>query len=148
VKNMENDFGLTKTGKVLVSGQAEGAVVSTDIPLSFWGGFDPTSGEIIDRHHPLSGCNISGKIFILPEGRGSCTGSGILLESIYAGNAPCAILLEQADEIISLGSIVGDEFFHKSIPVVVLEKKDFEDALKAKYAFIDKDGIVVLKNTI
>jgi predicted aconitase with swiveling domain len=145
---MEKDHNLTKTGKVLVPGEAEGSVVSTDIPLSFWGGLDPTSGEIIDRHHPLSGCNISGKIFILPKGRGSCTGSGILLESIYAGNAPCAILLEQADEIISLGSIVGDEFFHKSIPVLVLEKKDFEDALKAKYAFIDKDGVVVLKYTI
>ncbi len=135
----------TKSGKPLVSGVAEGPVISTDTPLSFWGGLDPSSGEIIDRHHPLSKKNISGKIFVLPTGRGSCTGSGILLEAIYVKNAPAAILLKKADEIISLGSIVGDEFLNNSIPVIVLEGKDFEDALRAKYAFIDKEGIVVLE---
>jgi predicted aconitase with swiveling domain len=145
VRKLRDEFSLTKKGKVLVPGQAEGPVISTDVPLSFWGGFDPTCGEIMDRHHPLTGYNISGKILILPTGRGSCTASGILLEAIYAGNAPSAILLAQADEIISLGSIVGDEFLNKSIPVVVLEEKDFEDALKAKYAFIDKDGMVNLE---
>ncbi|NBX05284.1 MAG: DUF126 domain-containing protein, partial [Betaproteobacteria bacterium] len=43
------------TGKALTSGTAQGPVLFGDTPLSFWGGVQPGSGEIIDRHHPLSG---------------------------------------------------------------------------------------------
>ena len=136
---------LIKKGQVLVDGQSEGPVLSTNVPLSFWGGLNPATGEIIDRHHPLSKENVTGKVFVLPTGRGSCTGSGILLEAIFSEHAPAAILLCQLDEIISLGSIVADEFLQKSIPIIVLTPKDFEEALKAKYAFIDKAGKVELQ---
>jgi predicted aconitase with swiveling domain len=134
----------TKYGKVLVNGQAEGAIAATDVPLSFWGGLNPVTGEIIDHHHPLWQQNISGKVFVLPTGRGSCTGSGILLESIYSNHSPAAIILKQADDIIALGSIVAEEILKKSIPILCLTDEDFEDALKANYAFIDKDGKVEL----
>lgn len=131
-----------KQGKVLVNGRAEGAVLATAVPLSFWGGLNPETGEIIDRHHPLSQQNVAGKVFVLPTGRGSCTGSGILLEAIYSSHSPSAILLKQADDIIALGSIVAEELLKKSIPIMVLTDEDFEDALKANYAFIDIDGKV------
>lgn len=134
-----------KQGKVLVGGQTEGEVLATTAHLSFWGGFDPETGEIIDRHHPLSNKNAAGKVLVLPSGRGSCTGSGIILEAIYSGNAPAAILLREIDEIISLGAIAADEFLQKSIPVIVLNPEDFEDALKAKFAFIYTDGKVALQ---
>jgi predicted aconitase with swiveling domain len=140
--NMPAGNHLVKQGKVLVNGQTEGPVLATNVPLSFWGGLNPATGEIIDRHHPLSKENVVGKVFVLPTGRGSCTGSGILLELIYSDHAPAAILLEQTDEIISLGSIVADEFLKKSIPIIVLNPADFEDALLAKYAFIYNDGKV------
>ncbi|MED3562654.1 aconitase X swivel domain-containing protein [Bacillus xiapuensis] len=136
---------LYKKGQVLVDGQSEGQVLATNVPLSFWGGINPETGEIIDRHHPLSKENVTGKVLVLPTGRGSCTGSGILLEAIFSDHAPAAILLRQLDEIISLGSIVADEFLQKSIPILVLTSEDFEDALKAKYAFIDKKGKVKLQ---
>jgi predicted aconitase with swiveling domain len=142
---MPSSNNLIKQGRVLVKGQSEGDVLATSVPLSFWGGLNPTTGEIIDRHHPLSKNNVTGKVFVLPAGRGSCTGSGILLEAIYSNHAPSAVLLKQTDEIISLGSIVANEILKKSIPIIVLNSDDFEDALKAKHAFIYKDGTVELK---
>ena len=35
-------------GRVLVPGLAAGVVMKLDEGLSFWGGFDPKNGEIID----------------------------------------------------------------------------------------------------
>ncbi|NBW26067.1 MAG: DUF126 domain-containing protein, partial [Betaproteobacteria bacterium] len=53
------------TGKALTSGTAQAPVLFGDTPLSFWGGVQPTSGEIIDRHHPLSGKIITGQVLAL-----------------------------------------------------------------------------------
>eukprot|EP01032_Pedospumella_encystans_P005854 gene5854-6995_t len=64
------------TGHVLVSGSAEGEVLFTDTALSFWGGADAVTGEIIDRHHPLSGERLTGRVLALPTSRDPCTGSG------------------------------------------------------------------------
>ena len=37
-------------GTVLHGGEAAGELLVLDEPLSFWGGFDPQTGEIIDQH--------------------------------------------------------------------------------------------------
>ena len=42
-------------GRVIVAGTAEGEALVTDAALSFWGGYDFHTGEIIDKHHPLAG---------------------------------------------------------------------------------------------
>ena len=62
-------------GRCLVPGFAQGEVLYSDVPLSFWMGVDTETGEIIDRHHPLCGENVTGKIFVLPGARGSSSGS-------------------------------------------------------------------------
>jgi predicted aconitase with swiveling domain len=141
---MSTGKSLSITGQVLVKGETEGPVIATTVPLSFWGGLNPTTGEIIDRHHPLSKQTIAHQVFVLPSGRGSCTGSGILLEAIYSSHAPAAILMQHTDEILSLGSIVADEWLQKPIPIIVLSPTHFEIALKATYAFIHKNGQVEL----
>ena len=40
---------------------------------------------MIDRHHPLSGRHLHGRLLAIPGGRGSCTGSSVLLELILGG---------------------------------------------------------------
>ena len=37
---------------VLNPGQCRARALVLDEPLSFWGGFDPADGTIVDRHHP------------------------------------------------------------------------------------------------
>lgn len=113
------------TGRVLVSGSAEGEVLFTDTALSFWGGADAATGEIIDRHHPLSGERLTGRVLALPTSRGSCTGSGVILELILNGKGPAAIVLEHPEAIITLGVIVAEEVFGRSIPVIAVGKETF-----------------------
>lgn len=42
------------TVRVLVDGAAQGELLHADTGLSFWGGVDPATGRVIDRHHPCT----------------------------------------------------------------------------------------------
>lgn len=129
-------------GRSLMAGAAQGQVVFTDEPLSFWGGYDAREGKIIDTHHGLLGTNVAGKILVLPGGRGSSTGSGILLEAIRRGTAPAAMILARPDAILALGAIVGQELYGKVMPLVVVGREEFESLHKAKWAEVGADGRV------
>ncbi|KUM38704.1 cis-3-hydroxy-L-proline dehydratase [Pseudomonas sp. EpS/L25] len=112
-------------GRSLVAGRAQGRLAWAPLGLSFWGGVDPGSGRVIDRHHPLHGLELAGRILAIPSGRGSCTGSAVLLELLLAGRGPAALVLAEPDEILSLGAIVAEELFGLSLPVVSLGAEAF-----------------------
>lgn len=112
-------------GRALVAGVARGKALVTDEPLSFWGGFDPATGEITDRRHPLSGRVATGRILVMPFTRGSSTTTAILLESIRVGTAPAAIVTERPDSFLALASIVADEMYTETVPVLVVSPVDF-----------------------
>jgi predicted aconitase/predicted aconitase with swiveling domain len=113
------------TGRSLVPGAAEGALLFADVGLSFWGGVDPYSGEVIDRHHPLSGQYLAGRVLAIPSGRGSCTGSSVLMELISNGHAPAALVLAEPDEILTLGVLVAQTIFQRSLPVLCIGQEAF-----------------------
>jgi predicted aconitase/predicted aconitase with swiveling domain len=108
-------------GRALVSGPAKGEVLVLDAPLSLWGGLEPETGDIIDQRHPQWGANVTGKVLVMPVGKGSSSASSILLESVRLGTAPAAILLAEPDAILALGSAVARELYGESPPVVVLD---------------------------
>ena len=109
------------TGRVLVDGTAQGRVLLLHEPLSFWGGVDRHTGEIIDRHHPQAGLRTIGRILVMPHGRGSSSASYVLAECIRAGTGPAGIILEESDSIIALGALVAAELYpDRSCPVVVV----------------------------
>ncbi len=110
----------------IVRGEATGQVVLTAEPLSFWGGFDPVTGEVTDRRHQLSGVCLAGRVLAMPHGRGSCSASGVLLEAICNGVAPVAILTSRIDPIVSLGAILAEELYARVVPVAVLTAGDFD----------------------
>jgi predicted aconitase with swiveling domain len=105
--------------RTLVAGTASGAVLVLDEPLSFWGGVDPATGELIDVRHPQRGENISGRVLVMPSARGSSSSSSVLAETVRAGTAPAAIVLAEPDPILALGAIVARELYRRTIPVVV-----------------------------
>jgi predicted aconitase with swiveling domain len=111
-------------GQSVVAGSTRAEALAADAPLSFWGGFDPESGIIIDRRHPLTGYLASGRILVIPSGRGSCSGSGVLLEAIHNGTAPAAIITSRLDPVIGLGCILGDELYARLLPMVVVPDQD------------------------
>lgn len=109
----------------LIEGTASGEALVLSEPLSFWGGLDSARGVIIDRHHPQVGEVVSGRVLLMPRGRGSSSSSSTLAEAFSLGTGPAAILLAEADPIVALGSLVIHELYGSSPPVVVLEPDSY-----------------------
>jgi hypothetical protein len=109
----------------MVDGTGQGQALVLPKPLSLWGGLDPQTGQIIDERHPSLGQNVTGKVLLLPVGRGSSSASSILLESVRVGTAPAAIVTAEPDGILALGAIVSRTLYNKTLPVVVLDHVDY-----------------------
>ncbi|SDI59590.1 predicted aconitase subunit 1 [Pseudomonas flavescens] len=128
-------------GRSLVAGRAEGALLFAEMGLSFWGGVDPFTGEVIDRHHPLSGQNLAGRVLAIPSGRGSCTGSSVMMELLSGEHAPTALVLAEADEILTLGVLVAERLFQRSIAVLCIGHDAFTRLRGQAYARLDGERL-------
>lgn len=106
-------------------GEAKGIALVSQEPLSFWGGYDWKTGEIIDRRHPLSGEIAKDRILAIPFTRGSSTTSSVLLESVRAKTAPAAIITTATDFFFALASVVADELYERAVPLVAISESDF-----------------------
>ena len=131
-------------GRPIVPGEAEGEALVTGEPLSFWGGFDFKTGEIIDRHHPLAGVCATARILAVPFSKGSSTTTAVLLEAVRAGTAPAAILTTGVDAFFALASIVAGEMYGRSFPVVALAAADVEQLATGRWIRVDRDGRIHL----
>src|SRR5512147_2567571 len=131
-------------GKPFIPGSASGPALVSREPLSFWGGYDWKTGEIIDRRHQLSGAIASGKILAIPFTRGSSTTTAVLLEAIRAGTAPSAILTTDVDFFFALASVVADELYSSPLPLVALDEQDFEQLKTGDEIHIKEDGNLIV----
>jgi predicted aconitase with swiveling domain len=134
-------------GRVAVGGAAGPAsVIFTSDALSLWGGFDPATGLVIDTHHPLRGLSLSGRIVVMPAGRGSSTSSAILLESVRAGTAPAGFMFRRLDPIFAIGSLVAEKLYGRAVPIVIVEDEGAFSALAAaSEASWDTDGFISVR---
>ncbi len=130
------------TGRPIVAGSAEGDALVTREPLSFWGGYDFHTGQIIDQHHPLAGVCASGRVLAVPFTKGSSTTTAVLLEAVRAGTAPAAILTTDVDSFFALASIVAGVMYGKSFPVVALAATDFDSLETGMRLIVEPSGIV------
>lgn len=129
-------------GLSIVPGAAVGEVLASDTAISLMLGVDVASGEVIDAHHPLRGSSLAGRVVVIPSGRGSCSASGALLEMILAGTAPAALVFCDPETILTLGSMIAEEFFGLRVPVVRLSDEDHRALRRARTAMV-VDGVVV-----
>jgi predicted aconitase with swiveling domain len=129
-------------GRAVVAGEAAGEALVTHDALSFWGGYDFRTGEIIDKHHPLAGVRAAGRILAVPCSKGSSTTTAVLLEAVRAGTAPAAIITTGPDAFFALASIVADVMYGKSFPVVSLKPEDFATLQTGEPLTIDRSGII------
>ncbi len=129
-------------GHPVVAGGAQGLALVSDEALSFWGGYDQHTGEIIDRRHPLSGQNGAGMVLAIPFNRGSSTTTAVLLEAIRLGRAPAAILTTAVDSFFALASIVAEELYAITMPVVALSPEDHRSLENGQWLIVHPDGRV------
>ncbi|KAL4813767.1 hypothetical protein BDW67DRAFT_102275 [Aspergillus spinulosporus] len=120
-------------GKAIVYGAATGEILYSKVPLSFWGGVEQTTGDIIDHHHPLFGENIKDRVLVLPSTRGSCSGSLVLIELLTNRVAPAALVFRDNEEIVTTGVIVAQTLLGLSIPVYRVSQAQFEDIQSHKH---------------
>ena len=133
---------ITLQGKVIIPGEAQGKALVSSEPLSFWGGYDWKTGEIIDRRHVLSGAIAKDRILAVPFTRGSSTTTAVLLEAIRAKTAPAAIITTDTDFFFALASVVADELYASPLPLVALAEEDFSRLNTDDSVQITVDGIV------
>ncbi|MEM1314489.1 MAG: aconitase X, partial [Pseudomonadota bacterium] len=126
----------------LVDGDGRGEVLVCREGLSFWGGVDPATGRIIDAHHPDRGASVASKVMMMPTSRGSCSGSGVLLELALNGHAPAALAFRDAEQTLTLGALVAAEVFGCAVPVLRLSEERYAALAKAETACI-ADGRLV-----
>src|SRR5215218_5283437 len=135
---------ITLQGRVIIRGEALGKALVSHEPLSFWGGYDWKTGEIIDRRHGLSGSIARDKILAVPFTRGSSTTTSVLLEAIRAGTAPAAIITTDTDFLFALASVVADELYASPLPLVALSEEDFAQLKTGDEIQITDQGAVIL----
>ena len=135
---------VTLQGKVIIQGEARGRALVSSEPLSFWGGYDWKTGEIIDRRHMLSGLIAKDKVLAVPFTRGSSTTTAVLLEAIRAGTAPAAIITTNTDFFFALASVVADELYASPLPLIALAEKDFAQLRTDDEIQITSDGSVMI----
>ncbi|MCL6709082.1 aconitase family protein [Pseudomonas sp. R2.Fl] len=129
--------------RMLIDGTAEGPLLWADTALSFWGGVDPETGIVIDQAHPLRGRCLAGAILAIPGGRGSCTGSAVLMQLIANGKAPAGMVFSQNEEILTLGVIVAEEMYGLSIPIAVVSPDTFAGLCRRERLRIGEAGAPV-----
>jgi predicted aconitase with swiveling domain len=95
-------------GRVIYKGDAEGDALVTSQPISFYGGVDPATGEIVERGHELRGECVKGRVLVFPYGKGSTVGSYILYRLRKGGLAPAAIVNERCETIVAVGAIISE----------------------------------------
>ena len=132
-------------GRSLVAGKAEGEALVLEEPLSFWGGVDPATGRIIDAHHPQRGVVVTGRVLVMPSGRGSSSSSSVLAETVRAGTAPAAIVLTEPDAILVVGAVAAQELYGRTCPIAVLDRTAHGAIASGDRIVLEADGALLIR---
>jgi hypothetical protein len=136
------------TGQAIIPGRASGRILACDEGLSFWGGVDPLTGIVIDAHHPLCGQSLAGKVLVMPTTRGSCSGSGVMLDLALNGIAPAAFVFREAEDVVTLGAMIAGRMFDRPVPVLRLGPGAFAIAAAGQSAELTEDALIVDGNAL
>jgi predicted aconitase with swiveling domain len=124
-------------GRIIFGGIAEGEALTTTQPISFYGGVDPETSEILEKGHELQGKRIKGKILVFPNGKGSTVGSYSLYRLKKGGMAPIGIINTECETVVAVGTIISE------IPCV--DKIDISKIETGDLVRIENDVVTVKK---
>ena len=125
-------------GRKIYKGIVEGKALVSKDGISFYGGVDPDTGDIVEVGHELEGQTVSGKILVFPSGKGSTVGSYTMYRMMKNNTAPAAIINSEIDTIIAVGCIISE------IPCV--DKINIKEIKTGQNLIVNgTDGIVEVK---
>jgi len=130
-------------GRVLNKGQVSGDVLLLDEPLSFWGGYDPETGVILDKQHPQVGLVMTGKIVVMPGTRGSSGTPGVLGESLRLGAGPLGLILNKGDINVTAAAMIVSTLYNIDCPVIELDADAFAKLVDNIPLSISLEGQVI-----
>jgi len=130
------------SGDPVVAGAASGRLLVLQEPVSFWGGVDEETGEIIDAHHPQLGQSLTGTALLTGATRGSSSSSSTFLECVRRGTAPAILLLTDTDPILVVAAAAAREIYGRGTSVVVLDEGP--DVHGVGHVRVDDNGNVYL----
>lgn len=133
-------------GCCVVPGIGKGTVLKTSQSISFWGGVDPATGLINDPRHELFNQSVAGRVLVFPFGKGSSTGSLIMLELARINKAPAAIVNVRTEPILATGPIVCKHFYGKEIPIICLDEKALQKLQTGQNVTVDATANVIFMN--
>ena len=96
------------TGRAIFEGRAKGRALVSSSPMSFYGGVNPDTGEVVERGSELAGRSVKGRVLVFPYGKGSTVGSYVLYRLAKNGVAPCAIVNAKCETIVAVGAIISE----------------------------------------
>lgn len=127
----------TIKGKKILGGKASGAALVTKMPMNFTAAFTKPQnilpfwrGRIHDRHHELNKQDVSGKVLVFPAAIGSTYTGMMLLQVMYDGHGPAAMVVNDADSLMVSGAVLAEVWFKKGIPVVECPGADLFDKIR------------------
>ena len=123
-------------GRIISKGVAEGVALTTSQPISFYGGVDPNTSQVIEKGHELQGKRVKDKILVFPTGKGSTVGSYTLYRMKKGGSAPAGIVNRECETVVAVGAIISE------IPCV--DKIDISKIGTGDLVRLD-DGVVTIK---
>jgi predicted aconitase with swiveling domain len=114
------DGSLLIAGELILGQATSGPLLRLTEPVSFWGGVDEKTGQIIDQHHPQYRVCLAGTALLMGAARGSSSSSSTLLECVRLGTAPAMLLLTERDTILPVGVAAAWEIYGDGPSVVLL----------------------------
>lgn len=85
---------------------------------------------------------------MMPTSRGSCSGSGVLLDMALNGRAPAALVFSDAEDVLTLGASVAAEMFGRPLPVLRAAPTVFDVLARAKSLEISESSVAAEDVTI
>ena len=125
-------------GRIISKGKAVGEALATTQAISFYGGVDPNTGEVIEKGHELQGKSVKGKMLVFPNGKGSTVGSYTLYRMKKNDTAPSGIINKDCETVVAVGAIISE------IPCV--DKIDISQIKTGDTVRIKDDTVTILQH--
>jgi predicted aconitase with swiveling domain len=124
-------------GRIIAKGVVEAEALVTTQPISFYGGVNPETSELLEKGHELQGKQIKDKILVFPTGKGSTVGSYTLYRLKKGGVAPAGIINCECETVVAVGAIISE------IPCV--DKIDISKISTGDIVRIENDVVTIKK---